>query len=961
MYEQSLRVHSPRGGTRTLRTWIGAVLAMVLAVAGLIALPATAGAAVPGVRVTTGVTDGQIVDADGETPYTFTFQYPDNVASGAVAEIAIPEGVRIPNVPAGNESIDSIEIVDGVLQITFKSSGQLSQGILRFDYVVDEPETGSGPADLTWNVDGTPHTNNVILLAGDDEQRPDLGSAVTKGVASNSLQSYLLSSRGVISLKAGVEDARVDYIISIDSLEARQGIQIADIPDEFLVVDLGSIAATVTTWDANGLNKTDTPLAATPVASGGGFVFDDVDLPANSRVTITYQAKLDLDRTDDLVADLQAKADALPEAGGTFTLDLDNTARVTGSEDAVATLTLQERVVGGTGGPNLSGVFGKTSSLRPSSAQSYTKIEVDDAGNLVTPLDITYSLKYDLRPFAGYGGDEHALTDNFVMTDTLATQSIWLAEDADFLTTRSGAVITRAADGISDADFRGNEYVGTFTLDGQKLRINVGQDATATDVIDVKAQIISVAGIPAVSNPSEFTPAETLYDGPVNIGYFTYQPGAQVNSNRSTTTQALYVQKDLSNGLDDRAAFGKSVGSEETKIDPATGVGLVPFVFTTGQDRLDVTKSRLVDIIDHSVFDVTENTLDQIAASISGTFGAVTLAPEMFDVSLDAEGNLVIEPNANLVGAMGAEANPRAAMTLRLEIPTNPVEGKETLDFVNTANLYGTDEIVEFWTSQATGYATSYGAEMEVAKALYDAGSWTDEMRVELDEEGDLLEDEFIYRIQLRPHGGYNGVEIYAVEDVLPEGMEFLGFVSDGDLETGVIDEESTRAAQLEMGGNLRADWDAENGTLTIQQSPGTVLDTTTPLSVNFKVRLDDFEPGIGVVNTAAGSSATIIPGEDPEVPGEDPEVPGEDPEVPTEEPEDPTEDPEVPTEEPEIPTENPDVSDDGSAEEPEAVEAGDEDLATTGSDTPWLLIGGGLFALLMGIALMAVRRIRSN
>src|SRR5690606_18369979 len=120
----------------------------------------------------------------------------------------------------------------------------------------------------------------------------------------------------------------------------------------------------------------------------------------------------------------------------------------------------------------------------------------------------------------------------------------------------------------------------------------------------------------------------------------------------------------------------------------------------------------------------------------------------------------------------------------------------------------------------------------EVQKYIYDAGNaaWTRNLRVKLDADGNVIDGQtFIYRVELLPHGGYNGVRIFDVVDVLPEGLTALGFVNDDKLTSG----ETSATDSVDLEGNLKAT--LSDGVMTVSQKQGTTLPAGVKPHVNFK------------------------------------------------------------------------------------------------------------------------------
>src|SRR5699024_1765357 len=137
-------------------------------------------------------------------------------------------------------------------------------------------------------------------------------------------------------------------------------------------------------------------------------------------------------------------------------------------------------------------------------------------------------------------------------------------------------------------------------------------------------------------------------------------------------------------------------------------------------------------------------------------------------------------------------------------------EGKQTVNIKNHAILYGEDEEPLYW-SETTSEASSFGDEAEVRKTIRDSTKqeWTQNLRVEIGEDGELVKDEYVYNLAFIPHGNYSAVTIVPVLDELPDEVEFVGFVTDDDVDTG----DNPVDGPVDIGGNLEAVYDAGTGT----------------------------------------------------------------------------------------------------------------------------------------------------
>src|SRR5699024_1044908 len=105
--------------------------------------------------------------------------------------------------------------------------------------------------------------------------------------------------------------------------------------------------------------------------------------------------------------------------------------------------------------------------------------------------------------------------------------------------------------------------------------------------------------------------------------------------------------------------------------------------------------------------------------------------------------------------------------------------------------------------------------------------------------------------------GIYNNVIIVPVVDELPDSVEFLGFVdsvTDDDPVGGTLTD-----GPIDIGGNLEALYDADEGIVRIQQKDGTRLDSANgPFNAYVAVNVTDASDRI--VNAIDGVEAIIDP-----------------------------------------------------------------------------------------------------
>ncbi|WP_067194875.1 SdrD B-like domain-containing protein [Microbacterium sp. XT11] len=473
-------------------------------------------------------------------------------------------------------------------------------------------------------------------------------------------------------------------------------------------------------------------------------------------------------------------------------------------------------------------------------------------------IPVTYKLGADLTVFADFADGPFALNRNVVIRDALSDQISWNVDDADFLVltdadgTRIALEPAAGLTGDIESAIAADDYVNTYAVSGRSLYVNIGKDVTAAYTLTAAATITALPSRPA---------SETVYESQYrvdNTAYFVYAENRYETKGVSTS---ISVPKDTSAGVDDPSRFSKRAPAGPITVTAGTSA-TVPFTFTIGAGVGDAASSRIVDLIDHSVLDVSEETLPQIAASISGRYEwNYPLDGDTFDLSIDADGNLVIAPNAafpkNAEWGAAAPQPLTGTWNITVEIPTHVVQGKQTIDVTNAARYEGDGQEIVY-TSQARATATSYGNEMEVRKQVYDAAgdAFTGNLRVGLDADGALLTDEFIYRVELLPHGTFTNM-VGDVVDVLPAGVEFVGFVAPGDVSSGQTSGDTTYQIP---GSNLTAVYDAEADTVTLERGR---LTSGQTVSLYFKVRVVDHTANVGITNVIGSSGATITPTND--------------------------------------------------------------------------------------------------
>ncbi len=856
---------------------LAGVIATLLALLPALTLAPSASASTAGItaqllRNGSPLAPGTVV-SEGDT-VSLKVQYDTRVVPGSSHTFELGGAVTLQGVPAGNAAIASI-VQDAanpdLVTVTFKDPWptDVNQGVFELAYTVNGV-TATGPAPITWTIDGVPETVDVVVRDSGD-QPENVSDAWEKKVSPGNRNDR--ASVGIdpvtglyeLRIDPALESDRFAYTLRIGSADAaaRIAYPIADeLPAGYGYV-AGSFEYRTTTWDATGWNMTTsawapwTPSVNAGTANGDSFV-GTLDLPAKSITEIRYEAEVeDWALVQARIRDAFDTRTGAPGPGW-FGTAWTNTAAFGPAPAVTRTATFE--INGSAPGPVPGSAFVKWSDW-PGAGDPAGERTVDAApdGALTPALDIRYSLKADLGQWDGRN-TYYALDRNVVIEDVLPAQLVWNTDAADVVRLDGGSVLF---DGTWDApgspvtaltkltcpatrgDFAATA-VGSWCVDGQRLWVNAGQDPQTSMIVDARALLVTTAGLDDMGD-SPIAGGERLRLR--NHGDFFHREDAR---QRATRDDFLVVRpQDQSGGVNDSRAFVKrSVGSGEIMVAPGETAD-VPYRFTvrTGITGTPAAQTRIVDHVDTSVFDISDPT----SIAVSGDYAGTALVRSDFAVSRDGD-DLVIQLSST--GAAKATA-PNGVLVVDLVLTTRPFAGKETMSITNRASLFGLGDAPSYWSADDAS-ATSYGNEAEVSKHVYDRtdAEWTDRLRAQLGADGRLADDVYVYRIGFIPHGSYGDVAISPVVDELPGAVEFLGFVEEGD---AVRPEPALQSGPVALGGNLVATHDADAGRVVISQQPGTLY-TGGTRATYFAVRVVDASGPI--VNQISGTPirATIEP-----------------------------------------------------------------------------------------------------
>ncbi|SJN11565.1 gram positive anchor domain protein [Leucobacter sp. 7(1)] len=791
--------------------------------------------------------NGQPVYVEGES-YVLGVTFSRNeIPGGHTAVISVPKGFTIAEGPQGVESIETFTLADGVLTIKFKDPISVDNGGFDLNFTVDTVQESS-VQDVVWNVNGQ-ETSQTVIFKDKDDQLTTITDGGWKDGYDPKFPAVTVDANGQVVLSPDFLDKEIVYAISVNSKDARD-VTITDTLPEGMSLVPGKFQMQKTFWDAQGMNKQGPITVDMSAAQYTGTSFTHT-FPAeqNSIYQLFYTAKItDANALEVLRGQLQAKYDLVKDKEGQrFEIKLTNNADIAGVPGS-KTYTIGASTPKAPS-PDYGAAFKKSSDLKGD-----TPITLKGKGPEIDPtLPITYTLTADLKQFEKFVGKKYELQRNVVITDTLPANQKWVLGE-DLL-----SPAYKLVSGVSAEDFAGDDYVGSYMIDGQVLRINVGKDVTQKHTIKAKAELVSVEGLSVTENPDNKPYVAVQYNGVKNSGHFAYDEG---NGRTVTTDGHVVTTKDPSTGIDDKEKFKKRADSKPIVLGKGETIAKIPFTFTVGANTGDPQKSVITDYIDHSLLDVSAKTLPEIQKSITGKYDwSFPIDQDTFDVSLNADGNLEFRPN----GVFPKDANWGPAekpLTKSFEftvtIPTKPIEGKSAITVTNNADYAGTDrEIV--YNSHTNSSAGVAGREIDVKKTVYNAAKdeFTTNLRAALNEDGTLVQDEFIYRVQFMPTLEYKSM-LFDITDQLVEDLEFVGFVKPDQVKGGG---NAGKGNYTIPGTKLTAQFDQASNKITVAKGQEIAGGKVTELF--FKVKIKDFENGKGVENAIGPEKVTITPTND--------------------------------------------------------------------------------------------------
>lgn len=834
------------------RTLVGAArrvltVALVLAVSLALGLatPSVAVAATPGIQIDVlhngaVVGDGAVIpEGDGVT-LRVQYDAAEDIA-GTQIVITLPGDITVAGTLPNNDAIDSVvQNADGTLTVTFKDPipETISEGAFALTLTAGLVE-GTTQSPIAWKI-GDDEGGTALVI--EDQVIPPVlvTDGYNKAVNPNNLDGYVATSGSpdyqFQGLRPEIADQVLTYTLVLSSAEARSGYAITDELASGLGFVTDSFAAELTT--AEGTSA----FAFDPTVSGNSFA-GAVDVPAQSTLRLTYEVRVT--DTPALEALLRTQFEARGDTPGNYEILLPNDAVFGGEHER----SVNVRVRGNIPGVGIGENFAKTGSW------SLRDVVADGDGTVMPPADMVYTFRANLTGWTGENPN-FTLDRNVVIRDALIDQASWTT-GSDFISVSGAGPLTALSEaaGFSGtvAEFASDQYVGRYAVVGQVLLVNVGKD-NATDVrIDVKAQLNSVQGL---TGSDDTTVVDGTHYPWNNRAQFYYHDGEPANRDHNAGVVAL--PDGYEGGVNDSAAFSKTASDPEVRANPGESAA-VPYRFEidTSKPNIDPLASRVVDELNTEVFDVS----DPGAIPVSGAYGTQALTREHFALSIEDD-TVIIELSAAgkaIVGTLPVGQK----WIIDVVFSTIPFDGKQTFEIYNRATLHSEGAEWVYW-SEERSEATSFGDEAELRKRLFDqvSSGWVADLDAPI-AGGEFVNDRFVYSIELIPRGNYGEefpVTIFTREDVLPDAIEFVGFV---ELDSSGIPNQPVGPGPVEMNGNVVASY--ADGVVTIRQKDGTSLNPGQQRIVAyFEVQANDASQPI--VNTIAGSEATILPVGDPSI-----------------------------------------------------------------------------------------------
>ncbi|MBN9611840.1 MAG: hypothetical protein J0I11_21315 [Actinobacteria bacterium] len=499
--------------------------------------------------------DGKPVVEDGKNA-SLSFEYNAN-AAGKTATLDFPSAggtwaftppvtatCDAGNVPRGNDSIDCIGFAGDTLTVKFKGDFAGSGGgVFGMDFKVTGL-TGNTSSNLSWKIaDGAPTDINVIVAKDTGDFAPTANAfGKTRDNSTLNLDGYItIDASGDPQVAAGknLADLTVKYTVELVRTQAGT-YTLADALDDPLTLDVNSFTCSLTTWDTEGLNSTNSACGAAwnvTSSTAAGFT-GTATFTGPSKIVVTYKAYPDQAKLLAAIKTWLTTGAGNTSAPATYTWDsVQNSVTVNGAEPQRVSTKLTWSKKGVTQGSNSKAVT--PSVLNSCVTITGGTVNASGCNGMVLDYTITY---YSNRAAAGTVSVKDTLPAGMTYeTGTFAAkQSSW--------TTTPYPPVEGSLATIT--------FASGPAVSGSPESFTAGIDvpaAPAKTVITYQAKITDVAALQ--------TDLQNKYDalGAASGGIQSTLTNSATFDGSGTKSATVTVSASKSTGITPGTAFGKNV------------------------------------------------------------------------------------------------------------------------------------------------------------------------------------------------------------------------------------------------------------------------------------------------------------------------------------------------------------------------------------------------------------------